>query len=135
MINFYEFTTGKRFPWKILEASFLRTRQDLCRLLNLNRKKVGNPRKIRAWWYDVFWKYSESVRYNPLAITHISRFHPFYWNRTIRWLTSLLITGLMFFVHLGSSNDRILTLWRSECSRNPILRGIYFNCDRFCRSF
>jgi len=132
LVNFYENATEKKFPWEILEASFLRTRRNLLRLLNLNRKKVDNPRKIRAWWYDVLWRYSESIRYNPLAISHISRHHPFYWNRAIRWLTSLLITGLMFFIQLGSSGNRILTLWRSECTRNPILGGLYSRCERFC---
>ncbi|MCP2619785.1 hypothetical protein NLC35_00850 [Candidatus Aminicenantes bacterium AC-334-K16] len=132
LINFYEIATRKKFPWKILEASFLNTRKALPRMLSLYRKKVDNQRKIRALWYDVFWKYSESVRYNPLAISHISNHHPFYWNRSIRWLTSLLITGLMFFIQQASSNNQILDLWRSEYTRNPILGGLYFNCDRFC---
>jgi len=106
--SFYKATTSKTHFSEILEASFIRTRKDhLTRFLSSKKKKSKRlPRKLRAYWYDVLWNYSESIRYHLIIPTDQALTNPFYWNRSLRWFTSATITGLLNILSISNSNIR-----------------------------
>lgn len=113
---------------EIIEASFISTRKTH---LPANFKKNGKrlPVQTRAWWYDVLWKYSESIRYNPVLPSTDSQEFPFYWNRSIRWFPSLALTGLLSIAALN--NPLISETWQSILQKNNVLCGLYRDVDRF----
>ncbi len=88
------------------------------------------PAGTHAWWYDVLWKYWESVRYNPLSVQHVEAENAFYWNRSIRWVTALTTTGLMWLASRGATERTIVKVWEETRRRNSILQGVYSNCSK-----
>jgi len=127
---FYRKISGGRYEHfsSILESAFLNTRKThLVRAFKKKNKPL--PRGTRAWWYDVLWKYSESIRYHPLFPSRQSLSQPFFWNRSIRWFTSLAITGLLQI--LAISNPVVKQTWRKMVSSNRILSEVFQGCTRF----
>lgn len=112
----------------IIEAAFIRTRKThiFKTFVQQNRRL---PQGTRAWWYDVLWKYSESIRYNPLVPSRQSLEHPFFWNRSIRWFTSFVLTGLLQII--ARSNSLVANTWNFIQNSNPVLFGVYNGCRRF----
>lgn len=111
--QFYHAMTGKEHFADIVETALRRTRED--HLAKSLRKKKGEPlpRGTEATWYDVLWHYSESVRYNPFVPRNMT--DSFYWNRTVRWFTSLLITGLLWIA--SSAGAPVMPVWQERrCS-------------------
>ncbi len=115
---------------RIVAAALVRTRQ------KLPTKIRGWPRRVQgaaAWWYDVWWVYSESLRYHPLEVT----FTPdevVVWNRALRWLTSLWILGLgQVLYHALPPEDRPLlrTAWHTMHTAQPVLAAVYDHLEPF----
>lgn len=122
---FYEATTGKPHFSKILEASFVNTRKNhLTRYFRTQGKKTKRlPRQLRAYWYDVLWNYSESVRYHLIFPTNQALTNPFYWNRSLRWFTSATITGLLNI--LTKSHSNIRQVWKEMRTNSRILTNVF----------
>lgn len=118
---FYTRVSGHNHFVNIIESSFKRTRRKLPRHLRASRGTRG----LKATWYDVLWVYSESVRYHALSPSQISTSRPFYWNRSVRWCTSLMITGLLELASKSDATGRIPVLWRRIRSANPILSHVF----------
>lgn len=127
--SFYQMISGGRHVHfsTIIEAAFINTRKKhlVGRLRKSNRPL---PLQTRAWWYDVLWKYSESIRYHALIPSRQSLSQPFFWNRSIRWFTSLAVTGLLQI--LAASNPIVNQTWRSTLSSNRILSQVFRGCSR-----
>jgi len=112
IVDFYRATTGKAHYVEIVEAALRNTRKD--HLAKSLRKRKGEklPAGTRAYWYDVLWHYSESIRYRPLLPSQHSVEHPYYWNRTVRWFTSVVITGLLLMAQsMGAS---VASVWAAR---------------------
>lgn len=115
--RFYQKTTGKSHFADILEAALKQARRDFL------REKFGKSGKrldagVRAWWYDVLWRYSESVRYHALIPVVVSS--PFYWNRAVRWFGSVIITGLLLVAdHMGAP---VMDVWQDRMVNSRIAR-------------
>ncbi|WP_162495857.1 MULTISPECIES: hypothetical protein [Caldilinea] len=126
--SFYKATSGYAHFTDILEASFVSTRKTHlpANLRQKNQKRL--PTQTRAWWYDVLWKYSESLRYNRVLPSRTAQEYPFFWNRSVRWFTSLTLTGL--FCIAAHKNPNIGKAWRSITIQNSILRDLYKDIDR-----
>jgi hypothetical protein len=105
----------------IVESSFKRT----TRKMRSSPKMRARARNLEATWYDVLWFYSESMRYRPLSPSRILTSRPFYWNRSVRWCASLLITGLLDLANRSDATGRIPALWRTFQSANPILKCVF----------
>jgi hypothetical protein len=105
----------------IIESSFKSTRRKLAKHVRARRGTRG----LRATWYDVLWIYSESIRYRNLWPSQISASRPFYWNRCVRWCTSLMITGLLELASKSDGTGRIPVLWRRAQLANPILLHVF----------
>lgn len=132
--TFYKSTTRKSHFSTILEASFVSTRsRHLTRVLRNQAKKTKSlSRKLRAYWYDVVWNYSESIRYHPIIPADQALTNPFYWNRSIRWFTSATITGLLNI--LSKSNSSIHHVWKEMLTNSKILTNVFgtkIGKDRF----
>jgi len=128
--SFYQMISRGRHKHfcSIIEAAFINTRKThLVRMLPKNGKRL--PPETRAWWYDVLWNYSESIRYHPLLLSSQSIAQPFFWNRSIRWFTSLAVTGLLQI--LAASNPIVNQTWRSVLRSNRILSQVFRGCSRF----
>lgn len=93
--EFYKAVTRKEHFTQIVETGLIRTRRDHLVKAFRRPRSARLPGGTKAWWYDVLWHYSESVRYHPLAPSSVSLRQPFHWNRTVRWLTSVLVSGLL----------------------------------------
>lgn len=108
--QFYHAMTGKEHFADIVETALRRARED--HLAKSLRKKKGEPLPCgtEATWYDVLWHYSESVRYNPFVPRDVT--DSFYWNRTVRWFTSLLITGLLRIA--SSAGAPVIPVWQER---------------------
>lgn len=119
LLNFYQSVTGYDHCCMIVEAAFKRTREYLPQLLK--RKHLG--RGVYAWWYDLLWRYSESVRYRPLDVDY--QVDAWYWNRTVRWLASLLTSGMMWIATRRTDEQPISNLWKQTTGENPIISGVY----------
>lgn len=93
--SFYQATTNKEHFCKVIESALVSTRND--HVVKSLRKAKGKklPKGTQSYWYDVLWHYSESIRYHPLTLAPQSVTDPFHWNRTVRWFTSIAITGLL----------------------------------------
>jgi len=113
----------------ILERSFVRARTDFLvqKLRRRNQKRL--PPGVYAWWYDVLWRYSESIRYRPVLPSSYMQQHPFFWNRSIRWFTSMVVTGLLNIVARQSS--LVKTEWQHMQRRHPVLGPLYAGMTRF----
>lgn len=126
---FYETTSRRGHFTGILEASLIRTRKTHLPA-NFGRKKQRRlPRQTRAWWYDVLWKYSESLRYNRVLPSRTAQEYPLFWNRSVRWITSLILTGLLGIA--TRKNPDVAEAWQSITRQNSILRNLYKDIDRF----
>ena len=118
--EFYFATTGKKHFAEVLEAALKQARKDHL------RKKFGRTGKrlrtgVRAWWYDVLWHYSESVRYHALVPSGMTMQQPFYWNRTVRWFGSVALTGLLLVAEqMGVGVGRV---WERRSGRITQLLG------------
>ncbi len=123
--KFYKSTTGKSHFSEVLKASFTSTRRKhLTRFLRNQAKKTKSlSSKLRAYWYDVVWNYSESIRYHPIIPTDQALTNPFYWNRSVRWFTSATITGLLNI--LSKSNINIRHVWKEMLTNSKILASIF----------
>jgi hypothetical protein len=127
--TFYQITSGHDHFTDILKASFVSTRKTHLPA-NLNKKQQKQlPRQTRAWWYDVLWKYSESLRYNRVLPSKPVQEYPFFWNRSVRWFTSLTLTGLLFIA--AQSNPMIAETWQSIYNNNIVLQCLYNDINRF----
>ena len=127
--SFYRANTGKDHYKTIIEIGLKNTREKLPRHI-LPRTKPKELRKkcsgLKATWYDAMWIYSESIRYHPVCPSEQSLRNPFYWNRTIRWLTSALVSGLFFIINKSRAGDRQLeSCWEESKNLNPSLRQIF----------
>jgi len=127
--DFYQANTGKEHYKPIIEIALRNTRKKLPRHI-LPRAKPKELRKkcngLKATWYDVLWIYSESIRYHPVCPSDQILRNPFYWNRTIRWLTSAIVSGLFFIIHKSRAGDRQLrSCWEESKNLNPSLRQIF----------
>jgi len=128
--GFYQSVSGGNHNHfcSIIEAAFIRTRNThIVATFRQGNKRL--PQGTRAWWYDVLWKYSESIRYNPLMPSRQSLAHPFFWNRSIRWFTSLVVTALLEII--AASNNVVDQVWRNILRSNQILLGVFNVCTRF----
>ncbi|NGO39042.1 hypothetical protein G4L39_06480 [Limisphaera ngatamarikiensis] len=108
ILRFYRATTGKAHYVEIVEAALRNAHED--HLTKSFRKRKGEklPDATRAYWYDVLWHYSEAIRYRPLLPSQHGMAHPYYWNRTVRWFTSVVITGLLLMAQsMGASVARV----------------------------
>jgi len=127
--EFYKATSGRTHFTDILEVSFVSTRKTHL-LANLREKKQKRlPRQTRAWWYDVLWKYSESLRYNRVLPSRIVQEYAFFWNRTLRWFTSLTLTGLLYIA--AQYNRKVGNAWQFISIQNSVLRNLYEGINRF----
>lgn len=111
LVNFYEKTTGKHHFCDIIEAALIAARRRHLPKAVKTGKQGRLPSHTRAVWYDVLWHYSESLRYKPLVVTLQAKQKPFYWNRSIRWFTSLAITGLLLIAQARGAP--VGSAWRS----------------------
>lgn len=118
LANFYKATTGKKHFSDILEVALKQARRDFL------KKKFGKKGKrlekgVRAWWYDVLWHYSESIRYHALMPSDVG--NPFYWNRTVRWFGSVIVTGLLLVAgHMGAPVNKV---WQKRTGKTVQLLG------------
>jgi len=118
LAKFYKATTGKEHFSDILEAALKQARRDHL------KKAFGNKGKrlekgVRAWWYDVLWHYSESIRYHALMPSDVG--NPFYWNRTVRWFGSVIVTGLLLVAgHMGAPVNKV---WQKRTGKIVQLLG------------
>ena len=112
--------SGYADPVSIVEAGFKRTRRKLA-------KRLGRRynRGLRSTWYDVMWHYSETVRYRAISPNSFSITQPFYWNRCVRWCSSLMATGMIEMASRSDGTNRISSLWQSAMSQNPILYSVF----------
>lgn len=126
--DFYNNTTGKDHFAEIIEAGFVSTREKHLpkqfggRLVGQRRRRRLES-QVRAYWYDVFWNYSESVRYHPISPDERAATKPFYWNRSIRWLASTAITGLLSV--LAKCGGNIGRVWVRMYKESKVLRGVF----------
>jgi len=129
--GFYRHTTnGKHHHFtSILERAFVRARADFLvpKLSRRNQKRL--PQQTYAWWYDVLWHYSESMRYRAVAPSHHAQTRPFFWNRSIRWFTSLVVTGLLNIV--ARQSPLVKTEWQHMQRHHPVLGPLYAGVTRF----
>jgi len=114
---------------EIIESALINSRKKLPRHI-FPRKNTRELRKfcrrLRATWYDVLWIYSESFRYHPVCPSDYCFENPFYWNRTIRWLTSAIVTGLLFLIQKSLSDNKLLEdCWTRTKRRNPFFSQIF----------
>jgi hypothetical protein len=125
--QFYNSCTRKPHFFSIIRAGFLETRKKLPRHLYRNTKERRKySRLLTATFYDVLWLYSESFRYRGLHLPDEVIHKPFFWNRTIRWLPSMLITGILFILAQTPSNGRKLySIWRTSLAKNGQLASIF----------
>lgn len=123
-------TTYKHFS-KIIEAAFINTRKThlTSQLSREKKKKTKVLKNVKAWWYDVLWNYSESIRYHPVLPSEKSLENPFYWNRSVRWFTSLTLTGLLLI--LNRCNSKVNQVWSSCVQKNEVLQRVFDGVDRF----
>lgn len=120
--QFYRATSRYEHFAPILKAAFVRTHAShLPKALNKDKKPL--PPGTRAWWYDVLWRYSESIRYGHLVPTSEACESPFFWNRSIRWFTSLTITGLLTIA--AAAEPSVAGIWESCRRKNPVLGGVF----------
>lgn len=120
--EFYAATSGYQHFAPILEKALINTRKDyLPKVLPKDGRRL--PHGTRAWWYDVLWRYSESVRYRLIMPAPEAQERPFFWNRSIRWFTSLTITGLLTIA--AESEPSVRNSWESCRRRNPVLGGVF----------
>jgi hypothetical protein len=110
-------------PFPIVESSFRSTTRELRKRF----WKRTQPRfhGFRSTWYDVMWRYSETVRYHAISPAAVTLQQPFYWNRCLRWCSSLIVTGLLELADRSGGSGRISTLWRNSMPTNPILRNVF----------
>lgn len=111
--HFYRTVTGKSHFCEVIEKALIATRRDHV-VKSLKRDKKLPP-KTRAYWYDVLWHYSESIRYNPLWLPSQAKQKPYYWNRSIRWFTSIVITGLLLLAQ--RSGAPVGSVWKTRAKR------------------
>ncbi len=126
--NFYYKTTRKTHFTQILKSSFINTRkrhlkEQFQTLHKKSHKSPRLPRSLRAYWYDVFWNYSESFRYHSLIPSEYSINNPFFWNRSVRWFTSVSITGLLMI--LAPFHPIISQTWNKSFNNSNILKGVF----------
>ena len=126
---FYETTSGHAHFTNILETSLISTRKTHLPANLREKKQKRLHRQTRAWWYDVLWKYSESLRYNRVLPSRTAQEYPFFWNRSVRWFTSLTLTGLLFIA--AQNNPLVAQAWQSIYGQNSVLQGIYNGINRF----
>jgi hypothetical protein len=127
--GFYKATSGHTHFTGILEASFVSTRKTHLPANLRKRNQNQLPRQTRAWWYDVLWNYSESLRYNRVLPSSTVQKYPFFWNRSVRWFTSLTLTGLLSIA--AQNNPEVDNAWQSISSQNSVLRNLYEGINRF----
>ena len=122
-------TNGKHNHFApILAQSFIRARQEfLVRKFKKNKKRL--PPQTYAWWYDVLWHYSESMRYRAVLPSQHAQTRPFFWNRSIRWFASMTVTGLLNIVARQAS--LVKTEWQRMQQRHPVLGPLYAGVTRF----
>lgn len=117
--NFYRTVTGKRHFVEIIESAYKSTRRKLPSHLGASKGE-----HFKAYWYDVLWVYSESIRYNPICPSDKALSKPFYWNRSIRWLTSLAITALATLAE-ASGAEVVKAYWQKAVAVNPALNDVF----------
>lgn len=121
--QFYLATSRHEHFTQILETAFVQARVSYLTKALPRRGKKRLPPGTRAWWYDVLWRYSESIRYGDLVPTSEACQRPFFWNRSVRWFTSLTITGLLTIA--AESEPSVRNIWESCRRKNPVLGGVF----------
>ena len=125
--NFYEFASGQRHFCPIVEGAYKSAREKLPRQIWPSEKRI--PRKktkgLKSTWYDVWWIYSESVRYRALHPAQVYLSQPFHWNRSLRWCTSLMISGFLCLIHKGDDQNILKTAWNRARRRNAIVYSVF----------
>ena len=133
--EFYRKVSGNRHSHfaTILESAFLNTRRTHLVKSLKNKKNQSLPRGTKAWWYDVLWKYSESIRYHPLLPSKQSLSQPFFWNRSVRWFTSLTLTGLLQILAISNPQVEraVKKSWKEMLKSNRVLAELYKDISRF----
>jgi len=80
-INYYE----------IINKSYRETFKKIIKKRSKrNKKKKELEKDQKICFYDIFWIYSESLRYHLVLPKFPKPNYPFYWNMNIRWLIILL---------------------------------------------
>ncbi len=125
--KFYIATCKKEHFADIIEASFISARKKHLKKTLAKDKQLGFD--VRAWWYDVLWNYSESVRYNPFLPAKIAQEAPYYWNRNIRWFTSLALTGLLSMI--GIKTRIVQEQWDIARTNSSVLHILWNDNERF----
>lgn len=113
----------------IIESSFKSSRSKLPRHLvkrpRDRRELRRESRGLIATWYDVLWMYSESVRYRPIWPSQASLGQPFYWNRSLRWCTSTILSGIICLVRKANPRLDIGSPWNKAIATNPLLGSVF----------
>lgn len=125
---FYRSVTGYDHFADILEAAFKNCRTKLPSLIfGRGRRNASQRRMLRgskASWYDVMWAYSESIRYHTMCPSRNSLLRPFYWNRSVRWSTSIFISGILCLARQAGRGSEIKSSWRRATRLNPVLADV-----------
>jgi hypothetical protein len=110
----------------IIDGSFKNSRIKLPKHLVRNKRdRRRESRGLRSTWYDVLWLYSESVRYHLIRPSATSLARPFYWNRSVRWYSSIIISGLMCLIDRCDPTLNVSNSWQMFLNRNRILDGVF----------
>lgn len=110
----------------IIESSFKSSRRKFLTHVPKSRRRLESC-GLKVTWYDVLWMYSESVRYHPIWPSQASLRQPFYWNRSVRWCTSLMISGIPCLVRKANPSLDIGNSWSKAMTINPLLERVFGN--------
>ena len=126
--DFYSATTRKEHYCEIIEAAFKRTKPKLSNHLFRRRgdDRRKRARRLTVYFYDVWWIYSESMRYKSINIAKQCLENPFHWNRSIRWVTSLTISALLWFLSQNPNARATLeSAWKDSQNKSQILKDVF----------
>jgi len=127
LLNFYRASTGCDHFCRIIESSFKGCRRKLPRRIFPPPKAIRHTetRGLKATWYDIMWGYSESVRYHPLCPSDTLLDKPYFWNRSVRWCTSIMISGLMCLIRKRSPKRMLTDAWLASLKKNQVLKTTF----------
>ncbi len=128
--SFYHQVSGGHTHFaSILERAFIQTRKGFLVRKFKSHTERHLPPGTYAWWYDVLWHYSESMRYRAVLPSQHAQTRPFFWNRSIRWFASMIVTGLLNIV--AQASPQVLREWRRMQAHHPVLGPLYAGVTRF----
>jgi hypothetical protein len=114
----------------------------LRRAVSWQRKRHTNPKpgSIKAYFFDVLWRYSETYRYRvPLASDYL-RENPFYWGLNLRWLGSAFILIIELWLYtLCARKIRLAWDVYSQHAKSSFFQNVQGNrwekiCDTRCQT-